>query len=111
MPQTPKAREKTGTVQAKREDTDLVARLADKGEEALHRFAELPGGKWALSAFNDLRVRVDDLGKKVRGIDALEARIAKLEKQVAELRRPRRATTSRRSTPRKRPPSSSPTAS
>jgi uncharacterized protein YceH (UPF0502 family) len=82
-------------------DKDIVTRLADAGEDALQRFAELPGGQRALNAFNDLRTRVDDIGKKVRGIDALEARIAKLEKQVVELRRPRTSSTPRRSSPRK----------
>ena len=81
-------------------EKDIVTRLADAGEEALQRLAELPGGQRALGAFNDLRSRVDEMAKKVRGIDALEARIAKLEKQVAELKRPR-STSSRRSTPRK----------
>ena len=60
-----------------------MSRLADAGEEALQRLAELPGGQKALTAYNDLRTRVDELGKKVRGIDALEERMAKLEKEVA----------------------------
>lgn len=68
-------------------EKDLVARLADAGEEALHRLAELPGGQRALNAMHDLRGRVDELAKKVRGIDALEARVAKLEKEVASLKR------------------------
>jgi hypothetical protein len=66
---------------------DVIARLADRGEDALQRLAELPGGKRALQAFNDLRGRVDELSKKVRGIDALEARVAKLEKELAALKR------------------------
>ncbi len=82
-------------------DKDIVTRLADAGEEALQRLAELPGGQRALGAFNDLRTRVDDLGKKVRGIDALEARVAKLEKQVAELKRSRTSATPRGSSSRK----------
>jgi hypothetical protein len=84
--------------QAKAEK-DLLARLADAGEDALQRITELPGGQRALTAFNDLRTRVDDLTKKVRGIDALEARVAKLEKEVATLKRPKPAT--RRSSTRK----------
>ncbi len=68
-------------------EKDLVSRLADAGEEALHRIAELPGGQKALTAVNDLRTRVDDLGKKVRGIDALEERIVKLEREVASLKK------------------------
>ena len=68
-------------------DKDFVSRLADAGEEALHRLADLPGGQKALTAMNDLRARVDDMAKKVRGIDALEARVVKLEKEVAALRK------------------------
>jgi uncharacterized protein YceH (UPF0502 family) len=87
---------------AKLAEKDFVTRLADAGEEALQRLSELPGGQRAVGAFNDLRSRVDELAKKVRGIDALEARVAKLEKEVAELKRARRAPAKRAST-RKRP--------
>jgi len=80
-------------------DKDFVTRLADKGEEALQRLAELPGGQKAMTAMNDLRARVDDLTKKVRGLDTLEARVVKLEKEVAALKKAK--TPARRSTPRK----------
>ena len=68
-------------------DKDVLARLADRGEEALQRFSELPGGTRALKAFNDLRANVDELSKKVRGIDRLEERLAKVEKELAALKR------------------------
>jgi uncharacterized protein YceH (UPF0502 family) len=80
-------------------EKDFVTRLADAGEEALHRLADLPGGQKALTAVNDLRARVDDLAKKVRGIDALEARVAKLEKELAALKRAEAP--ARRQAPRK----------
>lgn len=70
-----------------RSDSDVIGRLAGKGEEAVQRLADLPGGTRALTAFNDLKLRVDDLSKKVRGIDALEQRVAKLEKEIAALKR------------------------
>jgi hypothetical protein len=102
MPETTaKTHAKTGTDRTRGADKDLVTRLADAGEDALQRFAELPGGQRALNAFNDLRAGVDDLGKKVRGIDALEARVAKLEKQLVELKRPRKSSAPRRTTTRK----------
>lgn len=66
---------------------DVIARLAGKGEEAIKRLAELPGGHRALEAFNELKSRVDDLSKRMRGVDALEQRVAKLEKDVASLKR------------------------
>jgi phage shock protein A len=66
---------------------DVIARLASKGEQAVQRLADLPGGSRALQAFNDLKSRVDDLSKKMRGIDELEQRVAKLEKELAALKR------------------------
>jgi uncharacterized small protein (DUF1192 family) len=69
------------------EQKDVITRLADRGEDALQRLSELPGGQRAVKAFNDLRSRVDELTKKVRGIDELEARITKLEKEVAAMKR------------------------
>ncbi len=65
----------------------MIARLAGKGEQAIHRLADLPGGTRALQMFNELRARVDELSKKVRGIDELEQRVAKLEKELAALKR------------------------
>jgi outer membrane murein-binding lipoprotein Lpp len=87
---------KTSSTEAEK---DLVARLADKGEEALQRLAELPGGQKAMTAVNDLRGRVDELAKKVRGLDGLEARVAKLEKELSALKKAKAS--ARRSTPRK----------
>ncbi len=85
--------------QAPKAEKDFVTRLADAGEEALQRIADLPGGQKALSAVNDLRTRVDDLAKKVRGIDALEARVAKLDKEIAALNKAKAP--ARRQAPRK----------
>jgi len=67
-------------------DRDTIARLAERGQQTVARLAELPGGTRALGAFNDLRNRVDELSKKVRGIDALEQRVAALEDEVAALK-------------------------
>jgi ubiquinone biosynthesis protein UbiJ len=71
----------------KKTDGDVIGRLADKGEQAIQRLAELPGGTRALGAFNDVKHRVDDLSRRMRGVDALEKRVAKLEREVASLRR------------------------
>ena len=75
------------TTENTKAEKDFVTRLADAGEEALQRIADLPGGQKALTAYNDLKTRVDDLGKKVRGIDALEERVVRLEKEVAALKK------------------------
>lgn len=87
------------TTEKAKGDKDFVTRLADAGEEALQRLTELPGGQRALTAFSDLRTRVDDLSKKVRGIDELEVRVAKLEKEVAALKKAKAP--ARRQAPRK----------
>lgn len=98
MPETT-SRRSAAASSAKLGEKDLMARLADAGEEALQKLSELPGGQRALSAVNELRGRVDDLTKKVRGIDALEARVVKLEKEIAALKRAKAP--ARSSTPRK----------
>jgi hypothetical protein len=64
---------------------DLLSRLADAGEDALKQLAKAPGGKNVLDALNTTRERLDELQKKVRGIDALEKRVAALERQVQSL--------------------------
>jgi polyhydroxyalkanoate synthesis regulator phasin len=90
-----------------KKDKDVIARLANRGEDVINKLAELPGGAKALKAFNELRDRVDELGRKVRGIEALEARIATLERQVAALkpaaRAPRAAAAKPKPAPRKPP--------
>ena len=65
----------------------MIARLADRGEQTIAKLADLPGGAKALKAVNDLRERVDELGKKVRGIDEIEKRLAKVERELATLKR------------------------
>jgi ubiquinone biosynthesis protein UbiJ len=100
MTETPSKRS-TATSGVKLGEKDFMTRLADAGEEALQRIADLPGGQRALTAVNDLRARVDDLAKKVRGIDALEERVAKLEKEIAALKKvkaPARRPTTRKPT-------------
>jgi hypothetical protein len=99
---TPKPSDE-GTPTAKPTD-DVIARLAGKGEQAVQRLAELPGGSRALRAFNDLKLRVDDLSKKVRGLDALEQRVAKLEKEVAALKRAQKPASPQKAPARKAGP-------
>ena len=84
------------TKEGTKDDKDVIAKLADRGEQTIARLVELPGGSKALKAFNDLRTRVDDLGKKVRGIDALEARVVKLEKELAALKRSQKSAAARK---------------
>ena len=65
--------------------TDILGRLADLSEDALQRLAEAPGGDRILAALNATRDRVDELQKRVRGLEQLEQRLAALERKVDKL--------------------------
>jgi hypothetical protein len=65
--------------------TDLLGRLADISEEAIQRLSETPGADRVLASVNTLRDRLDELQRRVRGLEELEARIAALEKKVDKL--------------------------
>ena len=94
---------------------DLLGRLGDAGEEAISRVAGSQRASRLIDSVGGARERLDDMQKKIRGLDELEQRVAKLEKQVADLAKPKRASsssrsrassTTRRAAPRKKPPSS-----
>src|SRR5436305_7530133 len=86
---------------------DLFTRLTEAGEEAMHKNADMPGAAKLTDAVNTLRTRVDELQKRMRGLDELEERIAKLEHRVDELSAakpaPRRRTTRAASPKRAKP--------
>ena len=67
---------------AKGKQKDVLARLADAGEEALSRLASSPGMERVTGAVTNLKDQVDALASKVRGMDALEKRIEELERKV-----------------------------
>ena len=92
---------------AVREPKDLLSMLADRGEEAIQRLSDAPGADRLLGAAQALRDRMDEMQKRIRGIDALEKRVAELEKRVEALSTP--STTRKRTTsskPRTRKPAS-----
>jgi len=66
---------------------DLLSRLADAGEDAIQKLADMPGAQRAVEAAGGLRDRLDELQKRVRGIEELERRVAKLEQELAALKR------------------------
>jgi hypothetical protein len=43
----------------------------------------VPGGSRLVDAANETKARLDEMQKKLRGLDELEKRVAKLEKQLA----------------------------
>jgi hypothetical protein len=64
---------------------NIVSKLADVGEEAIQRFGSAPGADRVLGPLNSLRDRVDDMQKRLRGLDALEKRMKTLEHRVDKL--------------------------
>jgi hypothetical protein len=70
---------------AEDQQKDLLSRLADAGEDAINRLSELPGASRFTDAANTMKNRVDELQKRVRGLDELERRVQVLEAQVAAL--------------------------
>jgi hypothetical protein len=65
--------------------TDLLGKLADLSEEAIQRLSDAPGAERLVGAINATRERVDELQKRVRGMDDLEKRLAALERKVDRL--------------------------
>lgn len=74
---------------------DILNRLADAGEEAFSRVAGSQTTSRVFESVAGLRERMDEVQRKVRGLDELERRVVKLEKQVAELQKPKTTTRSR----------------
>ena len=67
---------------------DILSRVTDLGAEALNRLQDVPGGSKLLDMANETKTRLDDVQKRLRGLDALEKRVAKLEKQLAGQSKP-----------------------
>jgi uncharacterized protein involved in exopolysaccharide biosynthesis len=65
--------------------TDLMTKLAGLSEEAIHRLQDAPGGDRLVATINTMRDRLDDLQRRVRGIDELEQRLSALEQKVDKL--------------------------
>jgi hypothetical protein len=64
---------------------DLKSRLVELSEEAMQRLQEAPGAERVLTALNGLRDRLDELQKRVRGLEELERRLVALERKVDKL--------------------------
>jgi len=62
-----------------------IAQLASLGEEVLDKASQNPTTARLVQAAVQLKDRVDDLAKRVRGLEALEQRLAQLEERVVKL--------------------------
>jgi len=70
---------------AEEKRNDLLGKLAELSEEAIHRLQDAPGGDRVVGTMNAMKDRLDDLQRRVRGIDELEARLTALERKVDKL--------------------------
>jgi TolA-binding protein len=82
---------------------NIVERLADVGEEAIQRIGNAPGADRVLGALNTMRDRVDDLQKRVRGLEQLEKRLGAAERRLDKLEG-KGSTSPRKSTSSTKPP-------
>lgn len=64
---------------------DLFSRLADAGEDLIQRAAGMPGATRALEQAQTALARLDELQRRMSGVEALERRVAELEARVGEL--------------------------
>jgi DNA repair ATPase RecN len=85
----------------------LLGKLADAGEEAISKVGEMPGLNRLSNAVTGMRERLDEMQKRLRGLDEVEERLDRLEKRVNELSKPKRTrASSSKSSPTKRSSSS-----
>lgn len=82
---------------------DLLSRLADRGENVIGKITDLPGAHAVGEALGSVKERLDDLTKRVTGIEDLEKRVAKLEKRLDEAGggKPTRSSSTRSAAPKK----------
>ena len=64
---------------------DIFSRVQDLGEEALQKLADVPGGSKLLDMANQSRSRLDEMQKRLRGLDVLERRVDELERRLDAL--------------------------
>jgi hypothetical protein len=63
----------------------ILDRLADLGEDAIQRIGSAPGGDKVLAAMAGTRDRIDDLQKRVRGLEDLDKRVVSIERRLDKL--------------------------
>jgi uncharacterized membrane protein YccC len=88
---------------AKTQQKDILSRVQDLGAEALQRLSEVPGGSKLVDVANETKTRLDEMQKKLRGLDELEKRVARLERELAKQQPARKATTARKRTTARKP--------
>ena len=81
------------------QDKDVIARIADKGEETLRRLVDTPR-RLVGDVRGGVDARLHDLASKLRAIDPLDGRVAALERRLESLEKPAKKTTRRTTRPK-----------
>jgi hypothetical protein len=72
---------------------NLVERLADVGEDAVQRISGAPGADRLLGSVNTVRERLDDMQRRLRGLEGMEKRLASVERRLDKLEGKGKSTT------------------
>jgi TolA-binding protein len=83
---------------ARAQQKDLLSRLADAGEAAIKTLGDAPGADRFMGAANAMRDRLDELQKRVRGLEDLEQRLTALERKVDRMSKSGASTPARKTT-------------
>jgi len=78
---------------------DLIARLADRGEQVVGRITDLPGAKTLVDSMATLTKQLNDTQRRLRTLDPLEKRVTALEKRLEKIEG--KGSTAKRTTTRK----------
>lgn len=65
-----------------------LSQLASLGEEALGKLAQNPTTHRAIQSALQMKDRVDDLSKRVRGLEAMDKRLSAIERRLDKLDKP-----------------------
>jgi hypothetical protein len=65
--------------------TSTIDRLTSLGEQAVNKASQHPTANKVIQQGMQLKAKVDDLSKRVRGLEAMEKKMTQLEKRVAKL--------------------------
>jgi hypothetical protein len=82
------------------DDRDVIAQLADIGEDALRRLVDRPR-RMVAGTVDGIEERLQDVVARLRAMDPLDSRVAAIEKRLDSLEKPKKATARRQSTPAK----------
>ncbi|HEV8460816.1 MAG TPA: hypothetical protein VGQ38_08915 [Gaiellaceae bacterium] len=89
--------------------TSALDRLTSLGEDVLGKASQNPTANKVIQQGMQLKSKVDDLSKRVRGLEAMEKKMNQLEKRIAKLesaskKRAADATKKKTTTPPPQPP-------